>query len=323
MRPSINVIEEVLSAELNTTKGRREDTDTDTTSEEDTGIDGDDEEDWEQNIEDILENQKDSLAEIYKAKAKLVTEEQREAHRKMKAKFHVPKRDPELPADFYHDKRDIIEIVRDLCVKLTRGRVPEELKHFYDTICKYDTSQRLVTPGGLPLLREEILERMKNWKNKEKASEQDKKIMSEIEQEAEKMKEDEPEYGRDTGQFSLTDKEEVLASDEEIDVQTAEKRKKGETTIDINTVKFAQLPYIKVEIRHKDGRHQQEALLDSGAQCSILNYRDAVGPGLRATSEDIIDDQKITLSTPSKSHGGACKGVLQCKIILTSPDTPG
>ena len=320
LRPSINVIEEVLSAELNTTKGRREDTDTDTTSEEDTGIDGDDEEDWEQNIEDILENQKDSLAEIYKAKAKLVTEEQREAHRKMKAKFHVPKRDPELPADFYHDKRDIIEIVRDLCVKLTRGRVPEELKHFYDTICKYDTSQRLVTPGGLPLLREEILERMKNWKNKEKASEQDKKIMSEIEQEAEKMKEDEPEYGRDTGQFSLTDKEEVLASDEEIDVQTAEKRKKGETTIDINTVKFAQLPYIKVEIRHKDGRHQQEALLDSGAQCSILNYRDAVGPGLRATSEDIIDDQKITLSTPSKSHGGACKGVLQCKIILTSPD---
>ena len=233
---SFNTIEEVLSAELNTVERVNTTNDTEESGEESSQEETHKDkpkEDWEEIWNEISKMGTDELAVMAVQRSdEKETDKQREAKILMRKKFHVPKVDPPPPQDFHRDDRNIIEIIKDIVIKLCKQKVPPHLKTFYDSIVKYDTSQRLVTDNGMSLLREDVLKLMTKWKRLQEASKKEKEMMEEIERTVPLMI-DRPEYNKNSGQYELGDEVAELEDDEEIDVarKTREKKRSGNVRV--------------------------------------------------------------------------------------------
>ena len=133
---SFNTIEEVLSAELNTVERVNTTNDTEESGEESSQEETHKDkpkEDWEEIWNEISKMGTDELAVMAVQRSdEKETDKQREAKILMRKKFHVPKVDPPPPQDFHRDDRNIIEIIKDIVIKLCKQKVPPHLKTFYD-----------------------------------------------------------------------------------------------------------------------------------------------------------------------------------------------
>ena len=275
---SFNTIEEVLSAELNTVERVNTTNDTEESGEESSQEETHKDkpkEDWEEIWNEISKMGTDELAVMAVQRSdEKETDKQREAKILMRKKFHVPKVDPPPPQDFHRDDRNIIEIIKDIVIKLCKQKVPPHLKTFYDSIVKYDTSQRLVTDNGMSLLREDVLKLMTKWKRLQEASKKEKEMMEEIERTVPLMI-DRPEYNKNSGQYELGDEVEDLEDDEEIDVarKTREKKRSGNVQEEDHQMQQQQGQQIEPEGADRDEKTVQLVLSDNYFNISNVKNR--------------------------------------------------
>ena len=83
---------------------------------------------------------------------------------KNEKKYKFPKIDKsEKELGMYSDKRDIYQIFRDLIMKIT-DKIPKDDIDTYNTMCGYDLRIPQYSPSGVPMLKEEIQDLMRQFK---------------------------------------------------------------------------------------------------------------------------------------------------------------